>query len=407
MTRGAFVLGGSQTDFAAPGESLPALLVEAVHGALDDAGVDAASIQVAHIGNFIGELTCGQGQLGGVLAAVDPWFAGLPTGRHEAACASGSLAVLGAMADLEAGRYDVALVVGVEILRNVGSARAADLLGCGALAADEYVEGTSVWPAQFAAIADEYDRRWGLDHRHLGAIAELNIANARRNPRAQTRRWQVADDAFGESDTANPPVAGMLRRMDCSRITDGAAAVVLAAGDGAELLARRRGVEPASLPRIKGWGHRTGPIRLADKLAAATGPGHLFPHARQAALDALGRAAVGDPHSLDALEVHDCFSISEYVAIDHFGLTAPGEAWKAVEDGTIAFDGPLPVNPGGGLLGIGHPVGATGVRMLLDAARQVSGTAGECQVPGAANVATSNIGGSYTTVVDLVVGVDG
>jgi acetyl-CoA C-acetyltransferase len=107
------------------------------------------------------------------------------------------------------------------------------------------------------------------------------------------------------------------------------------------------------------------------------------------------------------VETHDCFTSTEYLAIDHFGLTAPGESWKAVEEGWIERGGKLPFNPSGGLMGGGHPVGATGARMLFDAAKQVSGTAGEYQVDDAATVQTLNIGGSFGTVVSFVVGLGG
>jgi acetyl-CoA C-acetyltransferase len=406
MTQAVYVLGGWQSDFAERGKDLFSLLGDAVRGALEDADVEPVDIQVAHVGNFIGELTCFQGQLGGLLVTVDPAFAGLPTGRHEAACASGSLAVLGAMADLESTRYEVALVVGAEMLRNVGGQRAAELLSCAGWADEEVVAGTSLWPAQFAEVADEYDRRWGVKHDHLGRIAALNFENARRNPNAQTRSWDLPVGAFGTDDDVNPTVAGLLRKMDCSRITDGAAALVVASGGAAKAYADRRSMSIDELPRIKGWGHRTGPMQLKHKLALGKGDPYVFPHVRKAAVDALGRAGLPDAYALDAVEVHDCFSISEYAAIDHLGLTEPGQSWRAIEDGVIEFEGTLPVNPSGGLLGLGHPVGATGIRMVLDAAKQVTNKAGEYQVGGARNVATSNIGGSLTTVVDFVVGLD-
>ena len=130
----------------------------------------------------------------------------------------------------------------------------------------------------------------------------------------------------------------------------------------------------------------------------------MLPHTRQAILDAFKRAGVADVWQIDAIETHDCFTTSEYMAIDHFGLTKPGESWKAVEDGTIELGGKLPINPSGGLIGAGHPVGATGCRQLLDAYRQITGTAGDYQVEGARKVATLNIGGSGTTSVCFVVG---
>ena len=130
----------------------------------------------------------------------------------------------------------------------------------------------------------------------------------------------------------------------------------------------------------------------------------MLPHTRRAITDAYARAGIADCWALDGIETHDCFTTSEYMAIDHFGLTRPGESWKAVEEGVIALDGKLPINPSGGLIGCGHPVGATGVRQVLDAYLQTSGQAGATQVPNARRFATLNIGGSGTTSVVFVVG---
>ena len=121
--------------------------------------------------------------------------------------------------------------------------------------------------------------------------------------------------------------------------------------------------------------------------------------------DALDRAGMGSITVVDGLETHDCFTVTEYMAIDHSGFTAPGESWKAIEEGRIALDGDFPINPSGGLIGLGHPVGATGVRMALDCAKQVSGKAGDYQIREAENLITFNMGGSTTTCASLVVGV--
>jgi acetyl-CoA C-acetyltransferase len=407
MTEPVFVLGGWQSDFAerAGDGGLYGLLEAATLGALEEAGLTPADVEVAHIGNLAGELTCFQAQLGGLLVSIHPDFMGLPTSRHEAACASGSLAAMAGAAEIEARRYDVALIAGVEILRNVGGQRAAELVSCAGWAGRDAFEGESLWPGAFADVADEYDRRYGLRHEHLGRIAEVNFANARFNPNAQTRNWELPKDAFGEDEDVNPVIDRYLRKMDCGRITDGSAAVVLASGSYAAGWAAARGIDLATVPRIKGWGHATAPTLLADKFKASQEAPYVFPHVRKAAVDAMTRAGINDPHHLDAIEVHDCFTISEYVAIDHFGLTEPGQSWRAIEDGMIERDGEVPINPSGGLLALGHPVGATGVRMLLDGAKQVTGQAGEYQVDGARDVATLNIGGSFTTVASLVVGV--
>jgi acetyl-CoA C-acetyltransferase len=139
-------------------------------------------------------------------------------------------------------------------------------------------------------------------------------------------------------------------------------------------------------------------------MRASAGQPYVFPQVRGAIEDARRRAGLSLDR-IDAIETHDCFAITEYMAIDHLGLTAPGEAWKAIEAGDIEIGGRLPVNPSGGLIGGGHPVGGTGVRMALDAAKQVSGRAGDYQVDGAKTVQTLNIGGSATTTVSLVIGV--
>ncbi|MEW6471461.1 MAG: acetyl-CoA acetyltransferase [Actinomycetota bacterium] len=340
-----------------------------------------------------------------MVATVDPAFAGLPVSRHEAACASGSMALLGAMADLESGRYDVALVVGAEVLRNVGGRRAGELLAVSMWNGREAVGHPFPWPCLFAEVADEYDRRWGIDGAHLSRIAELNFDNARHNPNAQTRDLTIPDGWFTQDDTANPTVVGHLRQSDCSRVTDGAAGVILASRRFAEECTRRRGTDVAELPLIKGWAHRTAPMLLKEKFRLSRGEPYVFPHLRRAFEDVLQRAELPDPRAIDTIELHDCFTIAEYAALDHLGLVEPGKVWQLIEDGTIEPKGALPVNPSGGLLGGGHPVGATGIRMLLDAAKQVSGTAGDYQVDGARNAMTFNVGGSFTTVAAFVVGV--
>jgi acetyl-CoA C-acetyltransferase len=200
-------------------------------------------------------------------------------------------------------------------------------------------------------------------------------------------------------------IEGRVRKLDCGQITDGAACVVLAGERAAHDHAQKHGLRLADLPRIKGWGHRSAPMALERKLALSAGQPLLFPHVADTISDALRRGGFAQVTEVDGLETHDCFTITEYLAIDHSGLTAPGAAWQAVEEGRIASDGDFPVNPSGGLIGLGHPVGATGVRMALDCARQVTGRAGAMQVPGAENMLTLNIGGSTTTCASLLVGV--
>jgi acetyl-CoA C-acetyltransferase len=396
-----WVLGGYQSDFARnlhrEGKDFADLATEVVEQTLAAASVDAEQIGVIHVGNAFGQLFTGQGHLGAMPATVHPGLWGVPASRHEAACASGSIAALAAMADLRAGNYDVALVLGLELEKTVSGDEAARYLGAAAWAGHEGQDAAFMWPYMFDKVLEEYERRYGVDQAHLTRIAEVNLANAKRNPNAQTRGWTVPDLGPGGDPAANPPVEGRIRRFDCSQITDGGAGVVLVSD---AFLARNPAVRPAA--RIAGWGHRTVGIGLQQKFDRADGAPYVMPHLRQAVHEAFGRARV-TLDDIDALETHDCFTPSEYIAIDHIGLTGPGESWKAIEDGEIEIGGRLPVNPSGGLIGGGHPVGASGVRMLLDASKQVSGTAGDYQVEDAGTAATLNFGGSTATTVSFVV----
>jgi acetyl-CoA C-acetyltransferase len=402
-----FVLGGYQTDFARhwarEDKGLADMLRESVEGALSDAGLTEAEIETAHVGNFVAGLFTGQSHLAGLLAEAVPGLRGIPVSRHEAACASGSMAVLAAMADLQSGRYDVALVCGLEMMRNVAGDLAAAHLAAASHVGHEAQQARYCWPHLFSSLSAEYDRRYGLDYRYLGRIAEINVGNARDNPLAQTRRWRYEPDAFTAREDLNPVIDGWIRRNDCGQVTDGAACVILANEEGLRRLQGTAGQRRACAA-ILGFGHVTARMGMSAKFADAAADGLLLPHVRKAFDQALTRAGVGDVFGLDALEVHDCFAITEYMAIEHTGMTAPGEAWRAIEAGWIERGGRLPVNPSGGLIGLGHPVGATGVRMIRDAARQVDGKAGDCQVDNARRLATLNIGGSTTSVAAFVVG---
>lgn len=398
-TSAVWLLGGYQTDFARnfsrEGLDFADLTGEVVRHTLESARVGAGDIGVVHVGNAFGELFTGQGHLGAMPATVCADLWGVPATRHEAACASGSAAALAAIADLRSGAYSSALVVGVELEKTVPGDTATRYLGAAAWVGHEADSAKYMWPFMFSDIADEYDHRYGLDDTHLRAIAELNFANARKNPNAQTRDWEVPDLAVAE---ANPVIEGRLHRFDCSQVTDGGAGVVLVSD---EYLRAHPDVRPVA--RILGWGHRTVGLGLRQKLDRSAESPYVLPHLRTTVQDAFDRAGV-TLDDVDGFEVHDCFTPSEYLAIDHIGLTPPGQSWQAVESGDITIGGRLPINPSGGLIGGGHPVGASGVRMLVDAARQVSDSAGDYQVDGARTFGTLNIGGSTATAVSFVVG---
>ena len=402
MTTSSWILGGHQTDFARnlarEGLDSSDLTREVVEGTLAAAGVEPEQIESIHVGNAFGQLYTGQGHLGAMPATVVPELWGVPAMRHEAACASSSMAVLSGMAEIEAGRYDCVLVLGIEQEKTMPGLDAARTQGAAAWVGHEAEGIDLVWPEMFNAVAEEYDRRFGVDDRHLRAIGELNLTNAKANPNAQTREWELSSDSFGTDDNLNPPLAGRLRRNDVCQITDGGAGVVLVSDRWLEEHGRDR-----AAARIAGWGHTTVGLPLAPKLERSADEPYVMPHVRKAITDAFDRAGISGVDELDAIETHDCMTPSEYMAIDHFGITGPGESWKAIEEGEIERGGRIPVNSSGGLIGGGHPVGATGARMLVDATRQVSEEAGDYQIDGASRVQTLNIGGSTASTVSFVI----
>jgi len=404
-----YVLGGYQTDFGRnwtkEGKHFSALMRESVLGGLERCDIAPEEVESAHVGNFAAELYCMQGHLGAFFTEVHPDFSGIPTSRHEAACASGSIALLAASAEIEAGRYGLQAVVGIEQMKTVSPAEGGAYLGTAAWYEEEAKDVEFPFPKLFGRLGDEYDARYGLKDEYLAEISTINYANAKLNPNAQTRTWYMnKEHALCRTDD-NPAVGGRIRIADCSQVTDGAVCVFLASREYAEKWARGQGKKLEEIPRIKGWGHNTARLRFADKVAESRDDRYVLPHVRSTITSAMQRAGIADVNGIDGIETHDCFTTSEYMAIDHFGITEPGESWKAVEEGWLEIDGEHPINPSGGLIGAGHPVGATGVRQLLDATLQVSDQAGDYQVEEARNFQTLNIGGSGTTSVSFVVGV--
>ncbi len=197
VSTNVWILGVYQSDFARnlnrEGRDFADLTAEVVRSTLASAKLSAADIGVVHVGNAFGEMFAGQGHLGAMPASVDDGLWGTPATRHEAACASGSVATLAAIADLRSGSYSTALVVGIELERTVPGDTAARHLGAAAWVGHEGSGAKFMWPHMFSCVADEYDRRYGIDESHLRAIAQLNFANARNNPNAQTRAWTVPD----------------------------------------------------------------------------------------------------------------------------------------------------------------------------------------------------------------------
>lgn len=410
-----YILGGAQTDFERnwkkEGKGLVALLKEVMSDGLSDAGIDFDDIKelnkenriACFVGNFIAEKYIEQGHLGAFLTEVDSAFYGVPSARYEAACASSSVAIDAAQTKIQTGDYDLAIIVGWELMKTVDSKTGGDFLGRAAYYEKEGKDIYLPFPKLFGRLADETLKKYPeLDEkRYMDALAQISVTNyenAKRNPLAQTRKWFMSyEQASTRGTDTNPYVGGKLAVSDCSQVTDGAAVVVLCS----EKFIAERGIK--GKPMLKGYGHRVAPMLFNKKMADNEGSDYVLPWTRQAVMDAYRRSGLG-VEDIDVFETHDCFTSSEYAAISAFGLTDPGKEYEAVENGLIAYDGEKPINPSGGLIGCGHPVGASGARMFLDLYKQVSGTAGGYQVETVRNGMMLNIGGSATTNYVFVVG---
>lgn len=409
-----YVLGGAQTDFernwSKEGKGVLALLREGLSDGMAETGITPDEVcrlnrenrVAAFVGNFCAEKYLDQGHLGALLTMVDPCFAGVPSARYEAACASSSVALDAAIAKIAAGEYDLCIVVGFELMKTVDSETCGDYLGLAAWREGEAAGVSYPFPKLFGKLADRLLERYGYDEdQFMEALAQIsaqNYANAKRNPFAQTRSWFMnPKQARKRGIQSNPLVGGRLATTDCSQVTDGCAVVMLAS----ERYLHEQGI--SERPVVKGWGHRVAPMLFEEKMREALVGECILPWTKRAVDDAYRRSglAVDD---IDVFETHDCFTSSEFAAISAFGLVKPGEEIPSILAGRYAFDGEKPINPSGGLIGCGHPVGASGARMFLDISKQVAGEAGGYQVPGARNALMLNIGGSATTNFVFVVG---
>lgn len=413
-----YVLGGAQTDFERnwkkEGKGMVALLREAVTDGLTCAGLSYEDVKELNadnrvecfVGNFLAEKYVDQGHLGAFLTEVNEAFNGVPSARCEAACASASVAIDAAQTKIRAGDCDVAIVVGWELMKTVDTATCGDFLGRAAYYAKEGKGIELPFPKLFGRLADETLKKYPQlnEKRYMDALASIsvnNYANAKRNPLAQTRKWFMSFEQASTRGTAtNPLVGGRIAVSDCSQVTDGACVLVLCSDD----YMAERGI--ADKPCLVGYGHRNAPLLFDKKMLENSGSDWLLPWTRQAVLDAYRRSGLG-VDDIDVFETHDCFTSSEYAAISAFGLTIPGEEYKAVESGLIAADGQKPINPSGGLIGCGHPVGASGARMMLDLYKQLTGTAGGYQVRNARRGLMLNIGGSATTNYVFILSAEG
>jgi acetyl-CoA C-acetyltransferase len=369
-------------------EDTEALMAAVVPPALDHAGIGAEDVD----GIFVGVMNNGfskQDFQGALVAMGNPALAHVPAVRLENACATGSAALYTAMDFIESGRGRIALVVGAEKMTATPTAEVGDIL-LGASYRKEEADVEGGFAGLFGRIAQSYFQRYGDRSEELAMIAAKNHENGMANPFAHMRKDFGFDFCNTVSDK-NPYVAAPLRRTDCSLISDGAAALVLADEETAATLARAIGFRARR--------------HVNDALAFSRRDVLAFEGARRAWTGALEDAALG-LDDLSFVETHDCFTIAEMIEYEAMGLAAPGEGHRIAREGVTRRDGKLPVNPSGGLKSKGHPIGATGVSMHVMAAMQLAGEAGEMQVADAKLAGVFNMGGAavanYVSIMERV-----
>jgi len=353
-------------------KSLRTIFVESALLALEDAGVDRLDSMI--VGCMSSGLFVGQEHLASLL----PDYLGrnpVPAARVESACSSGGLALRQGFIEVASGISDVVLVGGVEKMTDVTGCEATFALGT---AADQEYEGFHglTFPGLYAMMAVAHMHKYGTTRRQMAMVAVKNHENGSKNFLAQFP-FKVSVDAVLNSVL----VADPLRILDCSPITDGAAAVILAPVELAKSLKK-------PVIRIVGSGHASDTISLSSRRDMTwIESTH---KASQKALDMAGRK-IGD---IDFFEVHDCFTIAEIMVTEALGIVEKGKGGRAVEEGLTSLGGKFPVNPSGGLKAKGHPVGATGVAQAVEAVKQLRGEAGERQVKNARRGLIQNMGGT-------------
>ncbi|HEX8664709.1 MAG TPA: acetyl-CoA acetyltransferase [Beijerinckiaceae bacterium] len=385
----ASIVGWAHTPFGKlDGETVESLVVRVANEALDHAGIHPEDVDEIYLGHFNAGFSAQDFTASIVLQASDG-FRFKPATRVENACATGSAAVHQAIKAIEAKRARIALVVGVEQMTHAPSPDIArNLLKASYLAEDGETPGG--FAGVFGKIAGAYFQRHGDQSDALAMIAAKNHRNGVSNPYAQMRKDLGFAFCRAESEK-NPYVAGPLKRTDCSLVSDGAAALVIADPETAQEM--RRSVTFRATAHAQDFL----PMSKRDILR--------FEGCAEAWRQALGKAGIALT-DLSFVETHDCFTIAELIEYEAMGLTPEGQGARAVKEGWTQKDGKLPVNPSGGLKSKGHPIGATGVSMHALSAMQLCGEAGDMQLPGAQLAGVFNMGGAavanYVSVLERV-----
>ena len=368
----------------------------AIRGALEATGVPAEAVERGYIGNFAGELFANQGHLGSAAVAADPGLEGKPFARLEGACASGGLA-LAAAADAISAGCDVVLVAGAEVQTTVNALVGADYLARASLYERQRSYDPFTFPALISRHTRAYFEAYGATHEDLAHVAVKAYGNANLNPNAHMKarkvdfEWARAASDLNPPFLENPEVRDYLKLSDCSQVSDGASALLLVSEDGLARLGRT----PDDAARLLACEVAVGPLgRDGDLTWLDVTAG--------AAARAYAAAGVGAADG-DVAEVHDCFTIAEIMMTEALGFADRGLGAALARDGATRLDGSIPVNTGGGLIGFGHPVGATGVKQVLELFRQLRGLCGDYQLATLPSVGiAANMGGDDRTAVVTV-----
>jgi len=359
-------------------DSMRDLFVEAALGAIDDAGVD--HIDSMYVGSMSPGLFVGQEHIGPMMAdylGVAP----CPATRVESACASGGVALRSGFFEVASGASEIVLVGGVEKMNDVGGDEATYAL---ATASDQEWEAFNgvTFPGLYAMMAVAHMHKYGSTVEQMAHVAVKNHANGNLNPVAQFPMKITVDAVLNSVLVADP-----LHILDCSPVTDGAAAVILCPADKAQSLAKNGAV------KILGSGHATDSIAFHSRAALTS-----LNAVKKSAATAYEISGKG-PGDIDLCEVHDCFTIAEIIATEDLGFFEKGKGGEAAAAGETARTGSKPINTSGGLKSKGHPVGASGVAQAVEVVRQLRGECGERQIAGAKVGMTQNMGGTGASSV--------
>jgi acetyl-CoA C-acetyltransferase len=375
------IIGGYQTSFGELWEkSIQDLSREAIDGVLKDAKIDPKKIDIIFVSSKLSGETTGQSHLGSLAAEI--LGINVPSFRVEAACASGGLATTLAYESVKTGRFKTALVLGVEKMTDVTPPEITRYLMQAGDSEKESGSGVT-FPGIYAMMARSYIEKYNLSRERLSEISVKNHLHGNLNPLAHFQKEIKLEMAMNSAMVADP-----LNLFDCSGISDGAAAIILSSvGNGLDHpLQKKESVE------IVGSGVASDTLSLQDRESYTE-----IKATRLAAKKAFQEAGIKQK-DINLIELHDCFTIAEIMALEDMGFVEKGK-YKTTKIEDFYFNSKLPVNTSGGLKACGHPVGATGVKQIVEVYKQLMGECGSRQVKNAKYGLTHNVGGSGGTAV--------